>query len=308
MGKISSNEVKDLVVNKVVDLLVTAQANNVAVAWNSNGNDGVPIKWDGSQYRGINILMLWIAQAVNGYSSNRFMTFNQAKKLGGCVRKGETSNLSVYADTYLCKDKDANNVVKLNPDGSERVYKQWYWKVNNVFNVDQIDGLPERFYSKAETVPMTDRLAHAEEYIKNTKADIRYGGNRACYVPSQDFIRLPEKDQFKDMVGLYSVSLHELVHWTMTKDRCNRDFEGSKKFGGKGYATEELVAELGACMGLARLGILAEPRQDHADYIANWLTALKNDKQFIFTASAKAQESIDYLDTLQGEIKEKKVA
>jgi hypothetical protein len=48
----------------------------------------------------------------------------------------------------------------------------------------------------------------------------------------------------------------------------------------------------------ADLGITPEVRDDHASYIANWLTVLKNDKRAIFSAAAHAQKAVDYLHGL----------
>jgi len=42
---------------------------------------------------------------------------------------------------------------------------------------------------------------------------------------------------------------------------------------------EELVAELGAALLCAELGIAVEPRVDHAQYLAHWLSALKAHKR-----------------------------
>ena len=42
-----------------------------------------------------------------------------------------------------------------------------------------------------------------------------------------------------------------------------------------------------------------EPREDHAAYIANWLTVLKNDKRAIFAAAAHAERSTSFLHNLQ---------
>ena len=57
-----------------------------------------------------------------------------------------------------------------------------------VFNVAQIDGLPNdpTPISKSESGQDAAML-----FIDATKADIRIGGDRACYVPSQDFIAVP---------------------------------------------------------------------------------------------------------------------
>ena len=58
---------------------------------------------------------------------------------------------------------------------------------------------------------------------------------------------------------------------------------------------EELVAELGAAFLCARLGISPTPREDHAQYLANWLKVLKSDNKAVFTAAAKAQAAADYM-------------
>jgi antirestriction protein ArdC len=58
---------------------------------------------------------------------------------------------------------------------------------------------------------------------------------------------------------------------------------------------KELVAELGAAFLCAKLTIEKEPRPDHVDYIVNWLEALKGNKKFIFSASTRAQDAVDYL-------------
>jgi antirestriction protein ArdC len=59
------------------------------------------------------------------------------------------------------------------------------------------------------------------------------------------------------------------------------------------------VAELGSAFLCADLGITPEVRPDHAAYIASWLTVLKGDKRFVFTAASHAQRAADYLHALQ---------
>jgi antirestriction protein ArdC len=76
----------------------------------------------------------------------------------------------------------------------------------------------------------------------------------------------------------------------------------------KANAREELVAELGAAFLSADLGITPEVREDHAAYIASWLTVLRNDKRFIFTASSHAQRAADYLHSLQPQEIEQRAA
>ena len=46
-------------------------------------------------------------------------------------------------------------------------------------------------------------------------------------------------------------------------------------------------------------GITDEPRADHAQYLAAWLSVLKADKKAIFTAASKASEAAAFLAALQ---------
>jgi len=78
-------------------------------------------------------------------------------------------------------------------------------------------------------------------------------------------------------------------------EKARRDRDRTRRFGGASYAMEELVAELGAAFLCAELGISAQPREDHAGYIAHWLEVMREDAAAIFTAAAKASEAAKYL-------------
>jgi antirestriction protein ArdC len=163
-----------------------------------------------------------------------------------------------------------------------------------VFNADQVDGFGEATAGVA--------IAPSEgvdAFIARTGATIVHGGSRACYVPMLDEIHMPERASFIGSTTstatetYYSTVLHELTHWTAPAHRCGRDLSG--RFGDDAYAMEELVAELGAAFLCGELGITVEPRPDHAQYLAHWLTVLKADKRAIFTAASKAAEAAAFL-------------
>jgi antirestriction protein ArdC len=122
---------------------------------------------------------------------------------------------------------------------------------------------------------------------------LTHGGDSAFYSPARDFISMPPMAAFNSANGYHATLLHESVHATGHKSRLDRDF--SKRFGSESYAFEELVAELGSAMLCAHLGIDGQMQENHVAYIANWLTVLKNDKKAILTASAKAQQALDFL-------------
>jgi antirestriction protein ArdC len=258
--------------------------------WNAGHTAGRitrPLRHNGTPYSGINILMLWAESVSQGFNAPIWMTFRQASELNAHVRKGEKGSLVVYANS-ITRTEQAEG-------GEEAAREIHFMKGYTVFNVEQIEGLPELYYAKPE-VKMTpvERISHAEEFFHATKADVRYRGDRAYYSAESDYIQMPVIEAFRDAESFYATLAHESAHWTKHKSRLDRDF-GRKQWGDEGYAREELVAELASAFLCADLGLTPEVRDDHASYIANWLTVLKNDKRAIFNAASHAQKAVDYL-------------
>ncbi|MEY9323434.1 ArdC family protein [Sinorhizobium fredii] len=257
--------------------------------WRGNVRSSLtPRRATGEAYRGINVLMLWVSGQMFGYEENTWMTYRQAQDLGAQVRKGEKGTLVVKYGTFTPKERE---------DDEDRSIP--YLKGYTVFNVEQIENLPDRFISPAEELPAAPvpHIETVETFVKNTGASVNYGGTKACYRPNCDDILMPDRDRFDSEVHLYSTLLHEIGHWTGAKHRLDRDLSG--RFGSASYAADELVAELTASFLCADLGVAHDPRDNTAAYLASWLTVLKNDKRAIITAAAKAQSAADYLHDLQ---------
>lgn len=247
-----------------------------------------PLRANGVPYRGINVVMLWAEAVERGYAAPIWMTFKQAQELGAHIRKGERGSLVVYAGALHRAETDESS-------GEEIEREIPYLKGYAVFNVEQIDGLPEHYSRPAiQVLDPVQRIERADAFFSATGADIRHGGNRAFYSAGEDRIQLPPFEAFRDAESYYATLAHESVHWTRHKDRLERDF-GRKRWGDEGYAAEELVAELGSAFLCCDLDITPELRDDHAAYIASWLNVLQNDKRAIFTAAAHAQRAVDFL-------------
>jgi antirestriction protein ArdC len=264
--------------------------------WNASHTAGRitrPLRHNGIAYSGINTLMLWASAIEQGFAAPIWMTFKQAIELNAHVRKGEKGSLVVYANTITkAVDDGAGNEVE-----REIPFLKGY----TVFNVDQIEGLPERYYAKPEiTLTPVERIERADAFFANTGADIRYRGDRAFYSNDGDYIQMPVIEAFRDAESFYATLAHESCHWTKHSSRLERDF-GRKTWGDEGYAREELVAELGSAFLCADLDLTPEVRDDHAAYIASWISALKHDKRAIFSAAAHAQKASDYLHRLQAQ-------
>lgn len=252
----------------------------------------LPLRHNGTPYRGVNILLLWGEAVEKGYSRNIWMTYKQAEEYGAHVRKGEHGALVVYADRFT--------KTEANDKGEEVEREIPFLKGYTVFNVEQIEGLPARFMeplAPRDESRTLELIEEAETFFSGTGATFRHGGNRAFYAPAADFIQLPLPEAFRDAESYAATKAHELVHWTGHAQRMAREF--GKRFGDQAYAFEELVAELGAAFLCADLGVTLEPRADHAAYLGHWLEVLKADKRAIFSAAAHAQRAADFLHSLQ---------
>jgi antirestriction protein ArdC len=261
--------------------------------WNAEhaaGRVTRPLRHNGTPYRGINVIMLWAEACARGFACPIWMTYKQAKELGGQVRKGERGSLVVFADRFTRTETS---------DKGEDVERQIpFLKAYTVFNCEQTDGLPAHYYARAESViDPVQRIAHAETFFANLKADIRHGGNRAYYAMHSDHIQMPPFEAFRDAVSYFATLGHECCHWSGHKSRLDRNLSG--RFGSHAYATDELVSEICSAFLCADLQLTPEPREDHAAYIKTWLTVLKNDKRAIFTAAAHAERAAAFLQGLQ---------
>jgi antirestriction protein ArdC len=262
--------------------------------WNSTmtgGNFARPSRHNGQSYRGINVLILWADATEKGFISPFWMTYKQAVEMKAQVRKGQHGSTVVFADRFTRTETDLNG-----EDVEEAIP---FLKAYTVFNAEQVEGLPARYYSKpADPLLLSERAAGVDAFVTKTKAQVSHGGNAAFYTAGLDCIQMPHFEAFRDTESYYGTLLHELTHWTGHKSRLDRDF-GRKAFGDAGYAREELVAELGAAFLCADLAISLNPREDHAAYLGHWLEVLRQDKRAVFQAAAYAQKSSDFLQDLQ---------
>ncbi len=231
----------------------------------------------GREYSGINTILL----AMSPYGSPLWVTYKQAEAVGGHVRKGEHGTTVVFFKSLRLSDVN-------NTDSKERSIP--LLRSFTVFNVQQIDGLPEKYTLASK--PQLDNFADnvkAEMYLG--KAVIEHGKSKACFIPSADIIYMPNKIDFKSVSDYYATGLHELTHWTGHKSRLARDFNG--RFGDAAYAFEELIAELGAAFLCGHCSI--DGQLQHASYIQSWLKVLKTDKRAIFTAAAAARRASEFV-------------
>lgn len=275
-----NDKIHKIIAQKFIDMIENGMADGKWIApWDKIASD-LPMNFTNKRhYNGINIFLLWAA----GYASPYWGTYKQWQEAGAQVKKGEKGTMIVFWKIVESKKK-------FDSDGNPETFPiPRYYKV---FNSDQVEGwnAPTIETREHET---NEIHAHCDAIINATGAKIRHGGNMAMYVPSLDVINLPEFEAFHTADDYYQTAFHELVHWTGHKSRLDRNIYN--RFGDHAYALEELVAELGATIMGARVGIDISTRTDHAKYVKGWLKALKEEPSCLMHVASKSNKAVKFL-------------
>jgi antirestriction protein ArdC len=239
----------------------------------------------GKTYRGINIIILGSA----GYESPYWLTYKQAKELGGQVRKGEKSRLIIFWN-WILKDADGNTV----KDRSLAKTKIPLLRSYRVFNSSQCDGLevPVDEQVSNQNDPIESAIEIAENYQDGPV--VKHGFDHAAYSPAEDVVSMPNQERFACSEEYYGTLFHELVHSTGHESRLNRDaLQGPINFASDDYGQEELVAEIGAAILSGQAGIVDSTIENSAAYCRSWIATLQADSKLAVNAAAAAQRAAD---------------
>ena len=284
---------------------------------------GLPQNITGRTYSGGNSFFLMADTSEKGYNTPVYMTFKQAKDRNLHVNTGEKS-VPIFKWGLSIKDEKGKTVSEedynaMSKEERDKFSVRPYPKVYHVFNIDQTN-LSEVNKKKYDAI--VARFKAPDEEVKDSKGmyindaldrmfkekawhcDIRYDkpSSRAFYVPSQDFIVLPMKEQFnigktaeevyRDGMEYYSTALHEMAHSTGHESRLNRQF-GAKRT--EGYAHEELIAEMTAALVGSTMGFDKKILENNANYLKGWLENLKRNPESITTIMSDVGKASDMI-------------
>lgn len=228
-------------------------------------------------YNGINVLLT----GMQGYKSPYWLTYNQAKEMGGQVRKGEKAAPIVFW----------NILTKENEDGEEEK-KFGFHRLYYVFNAEQIDGI--EFKPLDEAGAGNEPIGAAEKVVAESGMAIDYGYEAATYNWATDEIQVPALSQHPTPEDFYSTLFHEMAHATGHKTRLNRPIENAWKT--DGYSKEELVAEMASAFVLNVLGLdTSKTDRNSAAYVKGWAKRLGDEPRMIVSASNQASKAADWL-------------
>ena len=219
-----------------------------------------------------------------------YATYKQWSNLGGKVRKGEKSEIVVFW-----------KIVQVEEEKNGKIEKKSIplLKYINVFHVSQVEGVESKNIKPIEHEPIEEAERIKNGYIERENIVIEeLTTNEAYYSPMMDYIQVPCKEQFMDIMEFYSTLFHEMVHSTGHRDRLGRLDTGVKlaSFGSEEYSKEELIAEIGSAFLMNHIGIeTPKTFKNSAAYIQSWLKVLRNDNKFIVSASSKAEKAMKYI-------------
>jgi antirestriction protein ArdC len=273
--------------------LMEAGTNPWRKPWTADGA-GLPRSiGTGKGYRGINPFLLLITSMEKGYTSPWWGTYKAITEKGGQVRKGEKGTQVVFWSTFASKDPKEVDA-KGNPK------QLFFLRSYTVFNAEQADDLPARFFPKAaertEFEVIEQCQAVVDGYLARTGIAVTHGGNRAAYSPGLDTIVLPDREAFTRNAEYYGTAFHELAHSTGHESRLNRpELNTFAHFGDNPYSKEELVAEQGAAMVAGITGIGPLLIDNSAAYLASWAKALRGDSKLVVRAASAAQKAADLI-------------
>lgn len=273
----------------VVTDFIIKQLESGCVPWNKPwvGNGKPQNLISGVPYKGINSLI------TMSTGEEFFLTYKQAKELGGQVKKGSKAVPIIYWNFTEKEDDDGD------------LKKSCFIKYSSVFrlsDIEQSDDIKNLVAKRTESFnPIDfDPIERAESIIESLKVNISHSGSRAFYNLSEDKIVMPEAERFLSSGEYYKTLFHELTHWTGHKSRLSRGLDQVHSFGDAIYSNEELIAELGAAFICTELDIEADIKNSAA-YIQGWLKQLRGDKSLIIKAASKAKKAVALILKREGD-------
>lgn len=162
------------VATRLVDMIRTGSHGEWVMPWHTHGTAALFNTRNaitGTPYTGANTVALFLDALERGFPTADYATFNQYRKAGAQVRKGERA---AYVIKWVTpKNRTTAEHSTTDHTDGEHVERRLVPKVYAVFNAHQVDG------HDPQPVPTTD--TPADQWLVAAGADVVYGGDRAYY-------------------------------------------------------------------------------------------------------------------------------
>ncbi len=267
----------------------------------------------GRRYRGANPALLTLGMHLRGSALPYWCGFSEAKALGIFPRKGSKAlhvlrpQVHQGVESRLAEPGSVaqGGQVLAGADGQQSVQPGPSWvsyRPVALFNAADLEGealealIQKRRQAEGAVLrPEPERLVAADAVLSSWAVPVCFAGDRACYLPVPDRIQLPDRTAFHSAGALYATWAHEVIHSTGHSSRLARDLSGGMGEagdGGRAYAREELVAELGAVLLGDRLEI-GSAMANHAAYLGHWIELLRESPRVLLQVLSDARKAAD---------------
>ncbi len=237
------------------------------------------------EYRGLNVFTL----GSQGFPSRFWLTYNQATKLGGRIRKGQKSSPVIFWNIGDEQETTAQ-------DGAKETSRPFLLRYYSVFNLSQAEGIdiPASLLQETRT---NDPIETCEQIVTNMPVPPAFEqSDKAWYSPTNDVVGMPARGLFHSSEEYYATEFHELAHSTgHAKRLCRENFDNPVSFGSESYSKEELIAEMTAAMLCGIAGFEQRILENSAAYLKTWIARLKSDSRLLVSAASQAQKAADFI-------------
>jgi len=271
----------------------------------------------GRRYRGANPVLLTLGLHLRGSALPYWCGFAEAKALGIVPRKGSKAvhvlrpqvhqrGEGLLAGARPEEGSGSGSAGDAGPGGDAPTPgRSWVsYRPVALFNAadlvgEALEGLIQK-RRQAQGLglrPEPERLAAADAVLSSWPVPVSFAGDRACYLPAVDRIQLPDRAAFHSAGALYATWAHEAIHSSGHSSRLARDLSGgmgAEGDGGRAYAREELVAELGAVLLGDRLEI-GSAMANHAAYLGHWIALLQESPRMLLQVLSDARRAADLI-------------
>ena len=179
----------------IINNMIMEKLKNGKMPWKQTWNNFGPARNYVSQkpYRGINALILNNTE----FEYPLFLSFLQAKELGGNIKRGSKSIEVIYWKT-------------LEFENDEKTTRIPFLRYYNVFNIECVEGIKLKLLTKY----VNDPIEQCESIINEvpSKPIIEHGGDEPHYNWKEDRIKVPYRDNFILSDEYYATLFHELGH------------------------------------------------------------------------------------------------
>ena len=307
------------------------KAEKDGVFLNSNGKTAPRLYPGGNAVSPFNALVLALHSDRNGYKTNLYMPFTEAKKRGEAVQSGEKGVPFIWYrwNEYQSKtDKDhrisKEEYGKLSEEDRKGYSPVRDREIRMLFNVEQttLPMADKESFLKAvgENGSLEERgLAGPEDkkvrmevnrFLQNMAANLvpvrKDGIGIAHYDPSRDVVHLPSQKHFASYGEYVQEAIRQVVSATGNPQRISRpgvEVEGHRTLTEAEVHREKLVIELASAVKMNELGLPARISPENQSLIEDWKKSLEERPWFINAIEADVNNAVNMIGKAERGVK-----